>query len=122
MDEKALLERVPTGLYVAGAWRSSGDGSTIEVEDPATGKVLTSVADATVEDGRAALDAAVDAQEDWAATPPRDRAELLRAAYELITERAEDFALLMTLGMGKPGAQSLRSEERRVGKEGRARW
>src|SRR3712207_4948050 len=107
MDEKALLERTPTGLYVGGSWRSSSDGSTIEVEDPATGTVLTSVADATVEDGRAALDAAVDAQEDWAATPPRDRAELLRAAYELIIERADDFALLMTLERGKPVAQSL---------------
>src|SRR5215218_651850 len=107
MDEKALLDRTPTGLYVGGDWRSSGDGSTIDVEDPATGAVLTSVADATVEDGRAALDAAVEAQADWAATPPRDRAELLRAAFELVTERADDFALLMTLEMGKPVAQSL---------------
>src|SRR4051812_18410482 len=106
MDEQALLERTPTGLYVGGVWRPSSDGATIEVEDPATGKALTSVADATVEDGRAALDAAVAAQADWAATPPRERAELLRAAFELITERAEDFALLMTLEMGKPVAQS----------------
>ncbi len=101
-----LLERTPTGLYVGGVWRASGDGSTIDVEDPATGQVLTSVADATVEDGRAALDAAVEVQADWAATPPRERAELLRAAFELLTERADDFALLMTLEMGKPVAQS----------------
>ncbi len=106
MDEKALLEKTPTGLYVGGSWRASADAATIDVEDPATGAVLTSVADATVEDGRAALDAAVEAQADWAATPPRDRAELLRSAFELITERADDFALLMTLEMGKPVAQS----------------
>ncbi len=106
MDEKALLGRTPTGLYVGGGWRSSGDGSTIEVEDPATGAVLTSVADATVEDGRAALDAAVGVQADWAATPPRERAELLRSAFELLTERAEEFAWLMTLEMGKPLTQS----------------
>ena len=106
MDEKALLERTPTGLYVAGGWRPSADGSTIEVEDPATGQVLTSVADATVADGAAALDAAVAAQPEWAATPPRERAELLRSAFELVTERADELALLMTLEMGKPLDQS----------------
>src|SRR3712207_6031043 len=106
MDEKALLDKTPTGLYVGGSWRPSSDGSTIDVEDPATGEVLASVADATVEDGGAALDAAVEVQADWAATPPRERAELLRSAFELLTERAEDFALLMTLEMGKPVVQS----------------
>ena len=106
MDEKALLDATPTGLYVGGSWRPSSDGGTIDVEDPSTGRVLTSVADATVEDGRAALDAAVEAQAGWAATPPRERAELLRSAFELITERADAFALLMTLEMGKPVAQS----------------
>ena len=78
----------------------------IDVEDPATGETLTTVAGATVEDGTAALDAAVAAQADWAATAPRERAEILRSAFELITERADDFALLMTLEMGKPLAQS----------------
>ena len=106
MDEKALLDATPTGLYVGGSWRPSSDGGTIDVEDPSTGRVLTSVADATVEDGRAALDAAVEAQAGWAATAPRERAELLRSAFELITERADAFALLMTLEMGKPVAQS----------------
>jgi succinate-semialdehyde dehydrogenase/glutarate-semialdehyde dehydrogenase len=106
MDEKALLDRLQTGLFIGGEWRSSSDGSTIDVEDPATGRTLTSVASATVEDGKAALDAAVAAQADWAQTPPRERAELLRSAFELITERADEFALLMTLEMGKPLAQS----------------
>jgi succinate-semialdehyde dehydrogenase/glutarate-semialdehyde dehydrogenase len=106
MDEKALLDRLQTGLFIGGEWRSSSDGSTIDVEDPATGETLTTVASATVADGRAALDAAVAAQADWATTPPRQRAELLRSAFELITERADELALLMTLEMGKPLAQS----------------
>jgi succinate-semialdehyde dehydrogenase / glutarate-semialdehyde dehydrogenase len=106
MNEQELLAKVPTGLFIGGDWRPSSDGSTIDVEDPATGKTLVSVASATPEDGTAALDAAVAAQSDWARTPPRDRAELLRSAYELLIERADEFAMLITLEMGKPLAQS----------------
>ncbi len=106
MNENSLLSELNTGLLVGGEWREGSDGKQIDVEDPATGKVLTSVADATVEDGVAALDAACAAQTEWAATPPRERAELLRSAFELINERAEELALLMTLEMGKPIAQS----------------
>ncbi len=102
MTQKALIESVPKGLFIGGAWRGSSDGKVFEVQDPATGSVLTSVADATVDDGTAALDAAVAAQASWARVSPRDRGELLRAAYEKITERTEEFALLMTLEMGKP--------------------
>ena len=105
-SEKSLLARVPTGLFIDGAWRAGSDGRTIDVEDPSTGEILTSVADATVADGAAALDAAVAAQADWAATPPRDRGEILRKAFETITARAEEFALLMTLEMGKPLAEA----------------
>ncbi|MEO7059036.1 MAG: aldehyde dehydrogenase family protein, partial [Lapillicoccus sp.] len=71
--QKSLIDSVPKGLFIAGAWRASSDGATIAVEDPATGRTLAEVADATVADGRAALDAAVAAQASWAATPPRDR-------------------------------------------------
>ena len=106
MNENETLDKVPTGLFIGGEWRDSSDGSTIDVEDPATGETLTTVASATPEDGKAALDAAVDAQHDWAATAPRERAEILRSAFELITERADYFAMLMTLEMGKPLAQS----------------
>ncbi len=106
MDENELLGKVRTGLFIGGEWRDSADGSTIEVEDPATGKTLTSVASATPADGAAALDAAAAAQADWASSAPRERAELLRSAFELITERADEFAMLMTLEMGKPLAQS----------------
>lgn len=106
VTQQSVLDTVPKGLFIAGEWRDSSDGSSLAVDDPATGEILTHVADATVDDGRAALDAAVAAQSDWARTPPRDRAELLRAAYEKITERADEFAMLMTLEMGKTLAES----------------
>ncbi len=105
-SEKSLLASVPTGLFIGGTWRDAADGATLDVEDPSTGEVLAAVADAAVEDGRAALDAAVAAQAGWAATAPRDRGEILRAAFELVTARADDLALLMTLEMGKPLAES----------------
>jgi succinate-semialdehyde dehydrogenase/glutarate-semialdehyde dehydrogenase len=104
--ESTLLSSVPTGLLIGGTWRDASDGSTFAVEDPATGRTLTHVADATVADGTAALDAAVAAQPAWAATPPRERGEILRRAYERLVERTEDFALAMTLEMGKPLAES----------------
>ncbi|MGO4597953.1 NAD-dependent succinate-semialdehyde dehydrogenase [Terrabacter sp. 2RAF25] len=106
VTQNSVIDSVPKGLYIGGQWRDGSDGQTIAVDDPATGKVLTHVAAATVADGRAALDAAVAAQSDWARTPPRDRGELLRAAYEKITERADEFAMLMTLEMGKTLAES----------------
>ena len=105
-SEKSLLARVPTGLFIDGKWRDSSDGRTLDVEDPSTGETLALVADATVADGAAALDAAVAAQADWAATAPRDRGEILRRAFVAITARAEEFALLMTLEMGKPLAEA----------------
>ena len=106
ITQSSLLDSVPTGLFIGGSWRDASDGSTLAVEDPATGRTLTHVADASVADGRAALDAAVAAQSSWAATPPRARSEILRAAYERLTERTEEFALMMTLEMGKPLAES----------------
>ena len=105
-SEKSLLARVPTGLFIDGKWRDSSDRRTVDVEDPSTGEALAAVADATIADGKAALDAAVAAQPEWAATPPRDRGEILRAAFQEITAHADDFALLMTLEMGKPLAES----------------
>ena len=104
--EHAVVDAVQTGLLIGGRWRSATGGETLDVEDPATGKVLTSVADASPEDGVAALDAAVAAQAGWAATAPRERGEILRRAFELMTERTDDLALLMTLEMGKTVAES----------------
>ncbi len=104
--EQDVVGAVPTGLLIGGEQREGAGGGRIDVDDPATGEVFASVADATADDGRAALDAAVAAQADWAATPPRDRGEILRRAFELLTERSDDLALLMTLEMGKPVAES----------------
>ncbi len=105
-SQKDLLASVPTGLLIDGVWRPSSSGATLPVHDPATGGTLTHVADGTVDDGKAALDAAVAAQAAWAATPPRDRGEILRRAYELLIARADDFAMLMTLEMGKTLAEA----------------
>ena len=104
--EAEIIARVPKELFIAGKWRPASSGATFDVHDPATGAVLCQVADATADDGKAALDAAVAAQASWAATPPRERGEILRRAYELLTERTDDLALLMTLEMGKPVAES----------------
>jgi succinate-semialdehyde dehydrogenase/glutarate-semialdehyde dehydrogenase len=104
--ECAVAEAVPTELFINGRWRPASGGKTFDVEDPSTGKVLRAVADATAEDGIAALDAAAAAQAGWAEYPPRERGEILRRAYELMMRRQEDLALLMTLEMGKPVAES----------------
>jgi succinate-semialdehyde dehydrogenase/glutarate-semialdehyde dehydrogenase len=92
---------LPKGLLIGGAVRPAGDGGTIAVTDPATEEVLTEVADATVEDARAALDAASGAFESWAATAPRERSEILRTAYELMSDDAEYLATLIVLENGK---------------------
>jgi succinate-semialdehyde dehydrogenase/glutarate-semialdehyde dehydrogenase len=104
--EQEVVKACPTELFIGGKWQTATGGKTLPVEDPATGTTLCAVADASPADGVAALDAAVAAQADWAATPPRDRGEILRRTYELMTERADDLALLMTLEMGKPVAES----------------
>ncbi|OBA44567.1 NAD-dependent succinate-semialdehyde dehydrogenase [Nocardia sp. 852002-20019_SCH5090214] len=100
VSQTELLESVPTQLWIGGPVDATG-GATFAVENPATGEPLAHVADATPEDAVRALDAAVAAQDSWAATPARERGEILRAVYERIVERTEDFALLMTLEMGK---------------------
>ncbi|MGO4103484.1 NAD-dependent succinate-semialdehyde dehydrogenase [Leifsonia sp. YAF41] len=105
--EIELLARVPDKLFIGGQWVEGRSGRSIAVTDPATGKTIKTIADAGVEDGAAALDAAVAAQDSWAATPPRVRGEILRRAFDLMQERKQDFALLMTLEMGKPLAEAL---------------
>ena len=103
-DISRVLKAVPTELLIGGTWVAGED--TLDVEDPSTGEVLTTVADASPEQGITALDAAVAASESWKQTDPRERGEILRRAFTLITERAEDIALLMTLEMGKPLGES----------------
>lgn len=100
--EAELLSRVQDNLYIGGEWRPAADGTTLDVHDPATGEKLKTIADAAVEDGVAAVDAAAAAFPEWAATAPRTRSDILRRAFDLVIERTEDFALLMTIEMGKP--------------------
>lgn len=104
--ETELLARVPDGLLIGGGWRPASDGGRLGVADPSDGEVVKEIASATVADGLAALDAACAAGPAWAATPARERAEVLRRAFDLVRERTEDLALLMTIEMGKPLAES----------------
>jgi succinate-semialdehyde dehydrogenase/glutarate-semialdehyde dehydrogenase len=105
-NERAVVGAVTPRLFIGGQWRDAAGGGSFPVEDPATGETLVEVADATAEDGLAALDAAVAAQAGWAAHPPRERGEILRRSFEAINARADELALLMTLEMGKPLAES----------------
>jgi succinate-semialdehyde dehydrogenase / glutarate-semialdehyde dehydrogenase len=105
-SERDLVARVPDKLFIGGKWVEGTSGRTIAVIDPATGNVIKTIADASVGDGAAALDAAVSAQDAWAATAPRVRGEILRRAFDLLQVRRDDFALLMTLEMGKPLAEA----------------
>jgi succinate-semialdehyde dehydrogenase/glutarate-semialdehyde dehydrogenase len=107
ISEAELLAKVPSQLYINGQWVDGSEGKTIEVRDPATGQVIKTIADATPQDGIRALDAAVAVQDEWASTPPRVRGELLRKAFDLVQERKDEFALLMTLEMGKPLAEAV---------------
>jgi succinate-semialdehyde dehydrogenase/glutarate-semialdehyde dehydrogenase len=104
--ERKVLDSVPTGLLIGGEWRPATSGATTKVEDPATGEVLAEVADAGPEDGMAALAAAHEAQAGFAAMAPRERGEILRRAYEAMMANVDDLALIMTLEMGKPLAES----------------
>ena len=101
----ALLAQVPTELLIR-HWRSAEGGASFVVEDPSTREELLRVADASAADGVAALDAAVDAAPGWAALSPRERGDILRRWYEAIMDRADDLALVITLEMGRPLAES----------------
>ena len=105
-DTQTLLASLPTDLWIGGEQVPATGGKTFPVRNPATGEVLIEVADATPEDGVRALDAAAQAQSRWASTPARERSEILRRAWELVIQRRDDFALLMTLEMGKPLTES----------------
>ena len=96
-----LSPNVPTGNLIAGAWIGAQSGKTFPVLNPATDEALCEVPDMGVEDGVAAVDAAYSAGETWAATAPRVRAEVLRKSFELMIERREEIALLITQEMGK---------------------
>ncbi|MEU2204587.1 NAD-dependent succinate-semialdehyde dehydrogenase [Microbacterium oleivorans] len=104
--ESDFLAQIPNQLFIGGRWVDAEEGKTLDVFDPSTGDVIRRIADASPGDGIRALDAAVAAQEAWAATAPRERSDILRRAFDLVQARKEDLALLMTLEMGKPLAES----------------
>jgi succinate-semialdehyde dehydrogenase/glutarate-semialdehyde dehydrogenase len=105
-NEQQVIESIPTKLYIGGEWVDGSEGDTIAVEDPATEETLVEVASGNKDDAFKALDAAVAAQKEWAATAPKERGEILRRAYEAMMARADELALLMTLEMGKPVEES----------------
>ncbi|MGO2425696.1 NAD-dependent succinate-semialdehyde dehydrogenase [Corynebacterium flavescens] len=106
IDIQELLAKVPTGLLIGGKWQEASSGETFDVENPATGEKLATLSSANSDDAVAALDAACAVQADWAKTSPRERSNILRRAFELVTERKDEFAALMTLEMGKPLAEA----------------
>jgi len=105
-QEQSVIDSVDGKLLIGGEWCDAGGGERFAIEDPSTGESLCEVADGTPEDAAAALDAAVEAQAEWAATPPNERSEILYAAFEALADKSDDLALLMTLEMGKSLAES----------------
>jgi succinate-semialdehyde dehydrogenase/glutarate-semialdehyde dehydrogenase len=106
VQEHPVVKNVEKRLFIGGEWRDASEGATFAVEDPASGEPICEIADATPDDARAALDAAVAAQEEWGNSAPNERSEILYKAFELLTERSDDLAALMTLEMGKAVAES----------------
>src|SRR5690554_2626683 len=100
-SERAVLDAVSKQLFIGGRWVDASGGGTLPVEDRATGETLCEVADGQVEDAKAALAAADDAFKTFRDVAPRERADILRRAYDMVTERTDELALLMTLEMGK---------------------
>src|SRR5262249_30432027 len=105
-QEQTVVDNVEKHLYIGGEWIDASESATLEVIDPATGEALCEVADANPADAMRALDAAVETQAEWAAVPAIERGEILRRGFEKLVERADELALLMTLEMGKPLAES----------------
>ncbi|WP_422214152.1 aldehyde dehydrogenase family protein, partial [Microbacterium sp.] len=101
-SDTGMTFEVPQQLFIDGVWRDAAAGDRFDVTNPATGAVLARIADGRTDDARRALEAAVASQQAWAKTSPRERSEILRRAYELILEHADELAMLITLEMGKP--------------------
>jgi succinate-semialdehyde dehydrogenase/glutarate-semialdehyde dehydrogenase len=105
-QHRTIVDNTPKQAYIAGAWRDGSGGGRFIVEDPGTGEVMCEVTDGGAQDAKAALDAAADAQGEWGAYAPRKRGEILQRAWQLLAERTDDLALLMTLEMGKSLTES----------------
>lgn len=100
-DAAGFLRELPSDLFIAGEWRPASTARRIPVVDPSTEAMVASVADASVDDALAAVDAAAAAARDWALMPARKRAEILRRAFELMSARLDEFAHLIALENGK---------------------
>ena len=98
---KELTEAGGTQLWIGGEWREASDGASFDVLDPATGEPIASVSSGSTDDAAAAVSAATETAEEWAATAPRDRAEILRRAFEMMAGEADGFAELIVAEMGK---------------------
>lgn len=96
-----------TNLYIDGNWVPSQSAQRFDVMNPATEDVIASVASANIFDADLALNAASTAMQEWAARSPRDRSEVLRKAWELMTARLPEFARLITLENGKANADAM---------------
>jgi succinate-semialdehyde dehydrogenase/glutarate-semialdehyde dehydrogenase len=107
-----LIDSLPTDLYIDGRWQAASGGARYDVDDPSTGDLIASVADATADDGLAAVTAAYDALPAWRDTAPRQRAEILRRAFEMMPERSDEIAELIVRENGKSLADA-RGEDRR---------
>ena len=108
MTERSVpIFDVPAALWIGGTWRDGSDDARLAVHDPATGDVVVDVASASPDDGRAAVAAAAAAADDWAATAPRARGEVLRRTYELMVEHRDVLADLIVLEGGKSRADAL---------------
>jgi succinate-semialdehyde dehydrogenase/glutarate-semialdehyde dehydrogenase len=103
-SQKALdaVAKVSTNLFIDGEWAEAASGARFDVINPATEEVIATVADGGPEDARRAIETAGRVQKEWARTPPRERSEILRRAFDLIMARQDDLALIMTTEMGKP--------------------
>lgn len=92
---------IPTALFIGGKWQPGSTGNQIDVIDPSTGDVIAAIADASIEDGLDAVRHAHEAGPAWAATPPRKRSEILRRCFDLMNERKDMLAELISLENGK---------------------
>ncbi|CAM3768550.1 NAD-dependent succinate-semialdehyde dehydrogenase (plasmid) [Polaromonas hydrogenivorans] len=95
------ITTIPTALFIGGKWLPGSTGNQIDVIDPSTGDVIAAIADASIEDGLDAVRIAHEAGPAWAATPPRRRSEILRRCFDLMNERKEMLAELISLENGK---------------------
>jgi succinate-semialdehyde dehydrogenase / glutarate-semialdehyde dehydrogenase len=106
MNRSLDLTTLHTDLFIDGRWRKAAGGATFVVENPATHEVIAEVADGGRDDALEAIEAAGRAQAEWSKSTPRERADILRRAFDLVTANADRLAAIMTAEMGKPLADA----------------